>query len=140
MSDLHRFHCRHCEQTFFTTTAEPQKCDLCGKAGGLVSPLIAAAEERERERQRAEKEKQRNKPFSWRDMINLWFMLMVIYGSWYSLTQPGEWGSYTRLYNTGLIVVGCIGMLVVWRWPKKNSADILETNSEKNSQGTQQSG
>lgn len=53
MGDLHHIHCRFCEQTFLTTTPEQQRCDGCGKAGGLVSPEAAVKEKAEREVLRA---------------------------------------------------------------------------------------
>src|SRR5262245_48743470 len=43
MSDLIRVHCLHCQQTYFTTDAGVQKCDLCRTEGGLVSPDAAIA-------------------------------------------------------------------------------------------------
>jgi hypothetical protein len=36
MAELIRMHCRHCGQTYLTTTPDLQQCDLCHKVGGLV--------------------------------------------------------------------------------------------------------
>ncbi len=44
MSNLIRVHCLLCEQTYFTTDADLQQCDLCRKVGGLVSPRDAPVE------------------------------------------------------------------------------------------------
>jgi hypothetical protein len=38
MPELIQVHCRHCQQTYLTTSADLLQCDLCGKPGGLMSP------------------------------------------------------------------------------------------------------
>jgi hypothetical protein len=46
MGQLVRVHCRHCGQTYFTTSADLPQCDMCREPGGLVSgeDAILAAE------------------------------------------------------------------------------------------------
>jgi hypothetical protein len=45
-----KLHCTHCEQTFSTTDMD--RCSLCGKSGGMVSPEVATemAQQRQLER------------------------------------------------------------------------------------------
>jgi len=35
MSELFRVHCPHCDQTYLTTVADLQQCDLCWKPMGV---------------------------------------------------------------------------------------------------------
>jgi hypothetical protein len=126
MAELQRVHCRFCGQTFLTSGTESQRCDACGKSGGLVSPdVIAAEQRRQEEEQRARRESQRTGGLSTRQYIASFFTLILFLGVWYQLTSPAQPGSYTWWYETGLVAVGALGSLATWLWPKKGRSSSV---------------
>jgi hypothetical protein len=58
MGDFIQIYCRHCRQTYVTTAADLQQCDLCRKVGGLVSPEAAFDEEAQRAFEQAQRERE----------------------------------------------------------------------------------
>jgi len=63
MNDLQPIHCRLCQQTYMTTseTIAAQKCDMCGRFGGLMDAKVAAEADRERFIERAAKQTPMNR-------------------------------------------------------------------------------
>jgi hypothetical protein len=51
-----KVYCKYCEQTFYS--GDTEKCSLCGKVGGLVSPEVAAEIEQQRQLERSVKAKE----------------------------------------------------------------------------------
>jgi hypothetical protein len=119
MSDLQKVHCRFCGQTFFTTPDSLERCDLCGKSGGLVSPEVAVVDAALRDRQQAaEKVQRQGGPKTALDWVQFVFGMMVAMGAFFLISQPGQ-GPVTTAFDIGLIILGNVGMLVVWWWRKR---------------------
>jgi hypothetical protein len=57
---------------------------------------------------------------SWRQMIAGFFAMMACFGAWYKMSGTAVPGSYTWLFDTSLLVVGTVGLIVTLLWPRKD--------------------
>lgn len=92
MNDLQPIHCRFCQRDYVTTatTIRAQKCDLCGKTGGLIDPNVAAEAAREQfiERARDQPRERPRKPRVYGDAMTgaiVTPLLALVFAWWVDL-------------------------------------------------------
>jgi hypothetical protein len=127
MPELRSVHCRHCGQTFLSNPAN-FKCDLCGKTGGIVDPDIAF-QEKLQSLQKAEANKPKRE-FGWREIIQSCCFLLLVMAVVNIVRAGGEAGVYTWSVNIGSIVLGNIGLLVLYLFPRKKAPTDPRTSQD----------
>ena len=140
MSDFQRVHCRLCRQTFLTTAGWEtglQRCDACGRTGGLVKAGIAEEEERQQISQHMEMEaKKKKKQPTRRELIGGLFVTMGLVGCLnFYIINRGPVGFYGHILRGCWLTVAALGFLATWLWPKKQPRDQTAT-SNKSSEDT----